>query len=659
MREPEASVPPSEQDDVDHQPRADIASNEASRWPRHRGHYVLRNTRIPRIVVMPLIWGVVVSVERDHGPFVWVVLAFALVAPHVLHWYGTHSRHRKGAAYFALFVDAAYGGLLAGYVSLVPMPAAFMFLINAGNMLLLGGPRILLAGAATFAASGAIGLLLFGHDPTIAATDLTVLLTAASIASVLWATSWAAHRGARVLITARVDLESTNRRVTEQSERLERALDEIQSVNDVVQTINRTPDLERVLDVVRSRLERVFDFNRLGLVEVDEQDQHLHPTVLLGVGFTMQTRVELQDLTIPFDDTASAFVQTIQARQPVYVPRVDDTQILSDNDRRLNQISPSQSFIAFPVIIEDRVVGTIYFGHDSRPFDLSDDDIRTIGLYVDHIAVAVRNARLLEDARAARVRAEEADRAKSQFLANMSHELRTPMNAIIGYSELLTEEAEESGADHLVADLTRIRQAGTHLLELINGVLDLSKIEAERMELFLEPVDVVQLVDGIASTVAPLMGRNGNQLVVDVDDALDALVTDATKLRQTLLNLLSNAAKFTEQGTVTLEVRGEDHDRVAFRVVDTGIGIAPDVAGELFQPFAQADPSTTRRYGGTGLGLAISRRFCEMLGGEITLDSEPGVGSTFTVRIPRDSTPHAGAGDDARATADPATTENR
>jgi signal transduction histidine kinase len=234
--------------------------------------------------------------------------------------------------------------------------------------------------------------------------------------------------------------------------------------------------------------------------------------------------------------------------------------------------------------------------------------------------------------------AEAASQAKSMFLANMSHELRTPLNAIIGYSEMLMEEAEDTGQDTAVADLQKIQSAGKHLLGLINDVLDLSKIEAGKMEVVTELVDVRSLLMDVATTAGTLVARNGNRLVVEDADAPATLVTDPMKLRQILLNLLSNAAKFTEGGQITLFVSrwaGEGREGMArLEVRDTGIGMTPEQMGRLFESFVQADASINAKYGGTGLGLALSRRFCRLLGGDIAVASEPGVGSTFTVWLP-------------------------
>ena len=267
--------------------------------------------------------------------------------------------------------------------------------------------------------------------------------------------------------------------------------------------------------------------------------------------------------------------------------------------------------------------------------DQSGRPLRMIGAMQD----ITERKRFEEALAAAKDAAEEANQAKSQFLANMSHELRTPLSAVIGYTEMLQEEAEDLGQDAMISDLGKIESNARHLLSLINDVLDISKIEAGKMEVHAEDFEVAALVAEVAETVQALVAKKENELAVHYGRDLGRMHSDVVKIRQALFNLLSNASKFTEKGRIELSVVRETAngiDQLVFRVTDTGIGMTPEQLDKLFQRFTQADQSTTRKFGGTGLGLAITRAFCTMLGGGISVDSRPGVGTTFTIRLPAD-----------------------
>ena len=238
---------------------------------------------------------------------------------------------------------------------------------------------------------------------------------------------------------------------------------------------------------------------------------------------------------------------------------------------------------------------------------------------------------------AALVKADSANKAKSEFLANMSHELRTPLNAIIGYSEILIEDAEDLEQEDFIPDLQKVGSAARHLLGLINDVLDLSKIEAGRMELYIETFDVSSLVEDVINTISPLVGKNNNQLIVNCDSEIGSMDGDIVKVRQSLLNLLSNACKFSKESEILLSVnRYESQQKpwIRFQVKDYGIGMTPEQIDKLFQAFTQADYSTTRKYGGTGLGLTITKKFCQMMGGDVRVESEFGRGSNFMIELP-------------------------
>ena len=296
--------------------------------------------------------------------------------------------------------------------------------------------------------------------------------------------------------------------------------------------------------------------------------------------------------------------------------------------------------LVVPLVGTDRVVGALVIRR-KQPGNFSEDTIQLLQTFADQSVLTIQNARLFREIEDKSRQLELASQNKSLFLSSMSHELRTPLNAIIGLTEMMVSNASRFGTEKAQEPLQRVHRAGQHLLSLINEVLDLSKIEAGKLELRTESVTLAPLVDEVIGTARQLADQNKNRLVAECQEGLAPLTVDPMRLRQILLNLLSNSCKFTKQGEVALRARKvvKGRDWIEFAVSDTGIGMTAEQQAKLFQEFTQADSLTARRYGGTGLGLALSRKLARMMGGDVTVTSEPGKGSVFTVRLPGGATP--------------------
>jgi len=408
-------------------------------------------------------------------------------------------------------------------------------------------------------------------------------------------------------------------------------VEELTALGEVGEAVSSSLDLQEVLTTIVAHAMRLAQADGGTIVELDDATGEFVHRASHGLP---EALVEAMDRYRPRLDSDTAAGRAARSGAAVQMPDITaEPDAASPATLERLREAGFRALIFVPLVRDQRVVGLLVIRRKA-PGAFPQSVVDLLQTLASQSVLAIENARLFEQVQETSRALETASQHKSQFLANMSHELRTPLNAIIGYSEMLQEEAEDLGEETLIPDLQKVNAAGKHLLGLINDILDLSKIEAGRMDLYVEPFEVSQLVRDVESIVQPLVEKNGNGLIVACSDDVGEMRADLTKVRQALFNLLSNAAKFTDHGPISLTVQRESDDWITFAVSDTGIGMTEEQLGRLFEAFSQAEASTRSQYGGTGLGLAISRHFCRMMGGDLTVESTYGQGSTFTVRLP-------------------------
>ena len=417
--------------------------------------------------------------------------------------------------------------------------------------------------------------------------------------------------------------------VGERTAELARSVEELRALGEVSQTVNSTLNLETVLNAIVTKAAQLSG-GETGTIYVFNESNHEYE-LCATYGMTESLIDSIKDQRAEINE---GLARAIERRQPTQTPDLHEEPPSVARDIMLR--AGYLARLVVPLLAVHRTVGALVVRRKA-PGQFPKNIIELLQTFAAQSALAIQNARLFSEIEEKSRQLATANQHKSQFLANMSHELRTPLNAIIGLTDMMMNNAARFGTDKALEPLRRVHRAGTHLLGLINQILDLSKIEAGKLELHPESVSILPLIDEVIGTARPLAEQNKNVLAVECPRDLPPIEADAMRLRQIILNLLSNACKFTKSGNIKLRVKMALHEGqnfVEIAVTDTGIGMTAEQMSHLFEEFSQADASTARKYGGTGLGLSITRRLCQMMGGDVRVASEPGKGSTFTVLLP-------------------------
>jgi signal transduction histidine kinase len=425
--------------------------------------------------------------------------------------------------------------------------------------------------------------------------------------------------------------------VKERTAELARSVDELRALGDVSQAVNSSVDLAIVLTTIVAKATQLSNTEAGTIYVFDDASQEFR----LRATYGMDDKIiaEIRDRHVHIGETAIG--TAAERRMPVQISDVQNNPSSPVLDVIVR--AGFRALLVVPLLAADRIVGALVVRRKA-PGEFPRHTVDLLQTFASQSVLAIQNASLFTEVEEKSRQLEIASRHKSQFLSSMSHELRTPLNAIIGLTEMMATNAARFGTEKALEPLRRVQNAGTHLLGLINQVLDLSKIEAGKLELNPATVNLAPLIDEVVGTARQLSEQNQNRLVVEAPENLGSLTVDPMRLRQILLNLLSNACKFTKQGEVALRARrlADGHDWIELAVADSGIGMTAEQQAKLFEEFAQAETSTAQRFGGSGLGLAISRKLARMMGGDVTVTSELGKGSVFTVRLPGGATTEIG-----------------
>jgi signal transduction histidine kinase/DNA-binding response OmpR family regulator len=527
-----------------------------------------------------------------------------------------------------LLVDAVSYGVHLALWGFNPYLLSFFTAAMGVTYLSVGGRPMLINAAICHC----VGLILGGLYNNWQFTQQIPLFTLLIVS--VGFTLYMVNLGGLVYIT-NTKLRTARKQAIEQQE-------ELKLINRLVATVNGSLDIDVILQTIMESVQRYYPFESLYMLPYREDKKAF---VITGIYGDLVTDLERsQFLLMQFDlekDADSIFVRGLTRNKIVYLPRLtpEASATSAPIDQRLYAIKAAKSVLYMPVCVNNEVIAGAAFLNYEVPFDLEEHDFARINQFLMHGASAVRNQYLIRELKAAsvaaneaRIHAEQSEEAKGRFLANMSHEIRTPLTAVLGYADLLTEKNLAQTDRDKFAQI--ILQSGQHLLAMINDILDIAKIEAGKMSIEILPCPIVGVLCPLDALVRLRAMDKGLEFHLQLDYPLPQIIhTDITRLNQILLNLLNNAVKFTQEGSVCLRVSFVS-GRLTFQVQDTGIGIDKNHAKQLFTAFTQADSSTTRLYGGTGLGLYVSKNIVQLLGGEITLQSSLGEGSTFTLTLP-------------------------